>query len=268
MNLYRNAVICLLVALLVAGCATFKPTVEQYQTDFKHGLPTDQIGNWFVTARVVESQSQDEDTSYTESPVRIVLESHYAFKGDNPPRYDLIPELRIDSLVVTANRKVDTIPFVLLHQPAKYYPQGEHYLSGPALEAESKGTIPDRLPLDFGYVLMVRDPASDSLMARRRGAHTLLGTYPGMLRRWMELAYPNPFSPTTSMRYHLPDTALVQILVYNVEGKLVDTLANDTMPPGEHEVAWDADGVDSGVYFYRIMLNGVVAETKKMLLLR
>ncbi|MCP4704726.1 MAG: T9SS type A sorting domain-containing protein [candidate division Zixibacteria bacterium] len=79
--------------------------------------------------------------------------------------------------------------------------------------------------------------------------------------------YPNPFCPNTTISYVIPDTCEVQIVVYNVEGKMVDTLINQIQLPGVHSIVWDAKDVTSGIYFYKVNACGKT-ETKKMVLLK
>jgi len=82
---------------------------------------------------------------------------------------------------------------------------------------------------------------------------------------------PNPFNPTTTIRFELPCEGDVMIGVYAVNGCLVNILADGEYPTGEHEVVWtghDADGneVASGVYFYSMQSGGFEARRKMVLL--
>ncbi len=77
---------------------------------------------------------------------------------------------------------------------------------------------------------------------------------------------PNPFNPTTTIRYYLPDRIYVTIGVYDVAGRLVDVLGKGEMPGGYHEAVWSAGGIGSGVYFCRLTA-GKVSISRKMVLL-
>ena len=78
---------------------------------------------------------------------------------------------------------------------------------------------------------------------------------------------PNPFNPTTKIRFDLPASSLVQLTVYNVLGQEVARLVERPMPPGRHEVEWDAAGYRSGLYFY-VLKAGSYRAQHKMILLR
>ena len=65
-------------------------------------------------------------------------------------------------------------------------------------------------------------------------------------------ASPNPFNPSTSVRFSLAEAGSVRLDVYNTRGQRVTTLLNETMQPGAHDVTWDATGQASGVYLLRL----------------
>jgi len=79
--------------------------------------------------------------------------------------------------------------------------------------------------------------------------------------------YPNPFNPTTSIRFNLPQSVQVNLTVFDVLGRRVATLVNDQMSAGTHQVTFQAAGLPSGMYLYRLSTpNGSL--TQKMLLLK
>ena len=81
--------------------------------------------------------------------------------------------------------------------------------------------------------------------------------------------YPNPFNPTTKIRFDLPRDSEVHILVYDIKGSLVDELINGQMEAGYHELLWNGSQKASGVYFIRMISdNGSFIKNTKMMLLK
>lgn len=81
--------------------------------------------------------------------------------------------------------------------------------------------------------------------------------------------YPNPFNPTTNIRFTLPETKKVKIDIYSITGQKIKTLVNNTMKAGYHKITWDATDengikVSSGVYIYQLKCGNEVF-TKKMI---
>jgi len=79
--------------------------------------------------------------------------------------------------------------------------------------------------------------------------------------------YPNPFNPSTTISFDLPAAATVQLTVYNQLGQEVARLVSGYREAGTHAVVWDASGVASGVYFYRISA-GQYTGTRQLILLK
>jgi hypothetical protein len=80
--------------------------------------------------------------------------------------------------------------------------------------------------------------------------------------------YPNPFNPTTIISYSLPAASFVTLTVYDVLGKEIRTLVNEKQSQGSYTVNFDATGLASGVYYYRLSAGDRVVETKKMVVMR
>ena len=81
--------------------------------------------------------------------------------------------------------------------------------------------------------------------------------------------YPNPFNPVTSIEYTLPEVTNVKIEVYNLLGQVVEVLVDSDQEAGYYHVQWDASGMASGVYFYKLSVNsGQWSATKRMVLMR
>ncbi|MDX1546052.1 MAG: T9SS type A sorting domain-containing protein, partial [Rhodothermales bacterium] len=79
--------------------------------------------------------------------------------------------------------------------------------------------------------------------------------------------YPNPFNPRTTIEFALPEATPVRLAVYDVTGREVARLVDGSLDAGRHRVTFDATGLPSGIYFYRITA-GVFAETHRMVLVK
>jgi hypothetical protein len=79
--------------------------------------------------------------------------------------------------------------------------------------------------------------------------------------------YPNPFNPTTTIRYYIPNSSRVTIDIVNLLGSTVEKHVWERMPSGWHEFEFNASGLASSVYFYRISAGDLI-DTRKMVLLK
>ena len=79
--------------------------------------------------------------------------------------------------------------------------------------------------------------------------------------------YPNPFNPSTVIRYELPENSNVTITVFDVIGNEVATLVNELKPAGSYEVNFNGRNLSSGVYYYRLKAGSFI-ETKKFVLIK
>ncbi len=80
-------------------------------------------------------------------------------------------------------------------------------------------------------------------------------------------AYPNPFNNSTTISFELPQRDHVQLEVFDITGRKVETLIDRDMSAGDHSVRWDADEFSSGVYFYRIVA-GEFSQIRRLTLLK
>ncbi|UCE65217.1 MAG: T9SS type A sorting domain-containing protein, partial [Candidatus Zixiibacteriota bacterium] len=86
-------------------------------------------------------------------------------------------------------------------------------------------------------------------------------------RIFLSRNYPNPFNARTIVKFVLPEPQNVQLAIYDLLGRQVETLIDDYRQAGVHTVTFDASKLSSGVYFYRLRA-GDMAETRKMILLK
>ncbi|MBI2429539.1 MAG: T9SS type A sorting domain-containing protein [Ignavibacteriales bacterium] len=83
----------------------------------------------------------------------------------------------------------------------------------------------------------------------------------------LEQNYPNPFNPTTEIRYQISEVSMVTLKVYDMLGKELTTLVDEELTPGTYRVQWNAHGIASGIYFYRLTAKDFSA-TKKLMLMK
>lgn len=79
--------------------------------------------------------------------------------------------------------------------------------------------------------------------------------------------FPNPFNPTTTIQFSIPENSPVKLTVFELTGKVIATLIDRNLIAGEYQYNWDASKSASGIYFYRIDA-GNFSQTKKMILLK
>ncbi len=98
---------------------------------------------------------------------------------------------------------------------------------------------------------------------------TDIADQPGELPRRVALDqnYPNPFNPTTTISYKLPQATQVTLSVYDMLGRKVRTLVDTRKSAGAHTVQFEANGMASGMYLYRLEAEGV-SKTRKMMLMK
>jgi polyhydroxybutyrate depolymerase len=83
----------------------------------------------------------------------------------------------------------------------------------------------------------------------------------------LEQNYPNPFNPTTTLQFSIANTQYTILNVFDVLGREIAALVNEVKQPGAYTVQWDASGIPSGVYFYRLTA-GEFVQTRKAVLMK
>ena len=126
------------------------------------------------------------------------------------------------------------------------------------------------MPGEADVVLTATDP--DSLSASDTVMVTVLlnvGVEDAELPQEVALGqnYPNPFNPSTAIRYGLPASGEVRLVVYDLLGRVVETLVDGVRPAGWHEVSFGGGALSSGTYLYRLETSDRVI-TQTMVLLK
>lgn len=79
--------------------------------------------------------------------------------------------------------------------------------------------------------------------------------------------YPNPFNPVTNIEFDVPKSSYVKLTVYDVQGKLIETIVNSELSAGTYKADWNASNFSSGVYFYKFESDGFI-QTNRMILVK
>lgn len=128
------------------------------------------------------------------------------------------------------------------------------------LTAPSAGTY----TLNAGYKSPSRDWGSTSAVINVTGVdESLIDFNPKDYKLFNN--YPNPFNPSTKIRYAVPQNAFTTLKVYSITGKEVAVLVNEQKTPGVYEINFDGAELSSGVYFYKLQ-SGSFSDVKKMIL--
>jgi hypothetical protein len=138
------------------------------------------------------------------------------------------------------------------------------------------------LPADgLGPTLELKNPSLDNALAQNWKASTGHGSpgeknssfvgireasdqSPRTFRVYQN--YPNPFNHSTSFSFDLPEKSTVEIVIYNVLGQHIETIAEGRMSAGHHTVRWDTKALNSGVYFYTIKTETALGHGKCLLI--
>ena len=118
-------------------------------------------------------------------------------------------------------------------------------------------------------------------LTENRGIHTTSGGDPVWLTpvnqissevpKGFELSqnYPNPFNPLTNIKYNVKgETSNVKLIIFDIQGKQLTELINQKQSAGTYQVDFNGSNYSSGVYFYSLIIDGKVIDTKKMILLK
>jgi hypothetical protein len=83
----------------------------------------------------------------------------------------------------------------------------------------------------------------------------------------LEQNYPNPFNPSTTITFSIPNEEFVSLKVFNSLGEEVAELVSETKPAGNYSVSFDASGLSTGIYFYKLSAVSFI-QTRKMMLVK
>ncbi len=127
---------------------------------------------------------------------------------------------------------------------------------------------PDRTETIQVYVGLYEDSSNGAKIYKRTYTVDVEQSSSGILGEY-DLAqnYPNPFNPTTTIKFAIPNESFVRLEIFNTLGEKVTTLVSEELNAGHYKYEWDAKGLPSGIYFYRLQTQ-LYAESKKMILIK
>jgi len=85
---------------------------------------------------------------------------------------------------------------------------------------------------------------------------------------YLKQNYPNPFNPVTTIEYQLSRSGMVELAIFDIQGKQIDKLVHTNQKAGKHLVDFNGANYSSGIYFYRLRINGQIKAIKKMALIK
>jgi len=108
-------------------------------------------------------------------------------------------------------------------------------------------------------------PSKRVIVRNATGIEKLPTAVPGKFE--LKQNYPNPFNPSTNIKFSVPASSFVEVKVFDITGKQIETLVNGMLNAGEYQLNWDAANNPSGIYFYKLVAQGFT-ETRKMILVK
>jgi hypothetical protein len=259
-------------------CLLFAGLVPATAGEMTDGVVIDGGQNTFARLTLARAQGAEED-----GLLRLVVKADEArsLKGYgfvlsfDPARYELVKTREITEgllntgtgekpLFLSSNRDPGQVSVGAMKV------DGDAAAGGGALVEFTFKTDQTPLPTDFQItdgILVDLDGKVDMVTSVE------IGNLKPMPKTYaLDQNMPNPFNPTTTISYQLPESGPVQIVIYNLLGQKIRTLVNDRMDAGFYTVGWDgADEtgrqVASGVYIYR-MQSAAFSQTQRMMLLK
>ena len=90
----------------------------------------------------------------------------------------------------------------------------------------------------------------------------------GIINNYELKNYPNPFNPATKISFTIKKNEFVKIVIYDIEGKKIETIIDRRYNSGNYNVIFNGNGLPTGIYFYSLFINNNIIDTKKMILIK
>ncbi len=133
------------------------------------------------------------------------------------------------------------------------------------------GDYPTSIVVDFNKCVYVTGSSNRDMLTIKY-SQTITGITTNLLELssnyMLSQNYPNPFNPVTNLEFGISNLGFVSLKVFDVLGNEVETLINEKKNAGSYELKFDGSDYPSGVYFYRLTVDGNIIDTKRMVLLK
>ncbi len=172
--------------------------------------------------------------------------------GDKYYDYEVSPYIITDSLHMQIN-SMDTVIFIILDVDVC-----------PICKKQFNGYLNDTLVFLFSSDSSRIEkiiPLNSNIPSDVEDDNTNINSF------YLSQNFPNPFNPSTKIRFSIPHSTFVTLKVYDLLGREIATIINEEKMPGNYEVNFNANNLSSGVYFYRIRAGSFI-DTKRLILLR
>lgn len=227
----------------------------------------DTVGGYEITLTV--GSKIITDTNLNQSYIDIACQFD-AKQFDSGPTIPKIDSLSIVSVFHNDNVPYNNVTVYDFSPVGDFNVYASHVLFNMTTSSFPVRMIWDYKPIDISFIVYVGSYDADgySFTEKKRISYKLFPIVSGKNITWVDLMkkYPNPFSPTTEFDFYASDSCNVVITIKNVAGEIVDTLKRRVDSAGIYSQPWDATGLPSGIYFYKIEDCDTVFESKMVLL--
>lgn len=247
---------------------TFEPECAVIGENWDIHEDADASGGYYVTVRPdIESTASAPTGSADHITVTFTAEkdtTYYVFgRADNPTPDDDSFWVKMDDGAFAMVNGLGTNGWEWVRLASYVLAAGEHTLT---IAYRENGAKLDKISIsDYAFAPEDRgeDAANvcDPTATGVEDARTVPNDYA------LEQNYPNPFNPSTTIRYDLPEAAFVRVVVYDTLGREVQRLVDGLQLVGTHEVTFEAAGLPSGVYVYRLETDSF-SRTRPMVLMK
>jgi len=254
------------------------------ETGFNNSMIVSGNNIWMGTSTNRVYYSTNYGTSWTAQTVDAQTNGIASFWSNNPSSGKFF--LGSDSLMVTTNSGTNwnfagvqpgagTLTGAMTGTGTQWWYARQasviYYSSNDGVSWSTQYTAPAGLYYDFSksrtgpYIWAVRSNGAISKYGIATGITPIASNVPTTFS--LSQNYPNPFNPVTKINFAIPKTGFVTLKIYDILGREMRTLINESVKAGNYSVEFNATTLSSGVYFYRLISDNFT-DTKKMMLIK